>query len=140
MLFKRCQQHQLYNLQNTFLFYNNINNINPQGQLRPNRGNISEPKYSYYLPEPKPFVEKDKNIGENTAENMAKMLRRKEITSVVVPPTQKTTDPTQPVRPGQWVFIRVMKRETWHSPKCTDCSSRGRDTILDTPDCGAVQA
>ncbi|KAF7641780.1 hypothetical protein LDENG_00272380 [Lucifuga dentata] len=70
-----------------------------------------------YLPELKPFVRQDDQTSTSIAEYMAKMLARKDVTSSVVPPSQESQSTEQPVKPGNWVFIKVIKRKTWHSAK-----------------------
>lgn len=54
----------------------------------------------------------------NLAEYMVEMLRKKDVMSLVSPPSEQVeTEQQLTVRPGNWVFIKVIKRNTWNSPK-----------------------
>lgn len=65
----------------------------------------------YTLPELKPFIRDDSEMEATLADYMAKMLKRQAITSSVISPSQETADQDPFLKPGDWTFIKVIKRK-----------------------------
>ncbi|XP_042281469.1 uncharacterized protein LOC121906607 [Thunnus maccoyii] len=59
----------------------------------------------------------DTELTETIVDYMSRMLKNKETMSTVLSPTEPVPDQMTPVKPGDWVFTKMLKRKNWSSPR-----------------------
>lgn len=70
----------------------------------------------YTIPELIPFSRDDKEADQNLADYMSRQLTCKELSTSLIH-RSKATGVKAELKPGDWVFIKLIKRKTWADPR-----------------------
>lgn len=71
----------------------------------------------YRIPQLKPFKRPKEEREQTLVDYMLQMSTKREISSANFIPEAEPTPENPVVQPGDWVFVKVIKRKTWSSPR-----------------------
>lgn len=88
--------------------------------IQPNNTGLSPFEILYGRPYRIPLINlkgDDTELTETIVDYMSRMLKNKVTMSTGLSPTEPVSDQTTPVKPGEWVFIKTLKRKNWSSQR-----------------------